>query len=82
VAAVLWRPHLWATAATQAVRLAAPGWWRRPPFVPLPDPEYVRFRLLTQYGGEALDRASGRLEPRDVVEYLEWCRTVAPGPRR
>ena len=25
----------------QLFRLAAPGWWRRPPFVPLPDPAYL-----------------------------------------
>ena len=53
---------------TQLIRLAAPGWWRRPPFVPLPDPAYLRFRLETAYGD---DREP---EPADVITYLHWCR--------
>jgi hypothetical protein len=68
--AVLSRPGLWPTALRQARRLVAPGWWRRPPFLPRPDPEYLRFRLETQYG------AGGRFEPADVVAYLEWCRAM------
>jgi hypothetical protein len=68
---VLARPHLWATALRQAGRLARPGWWRRPPFLPRPDPRYLEFRFETQYGGD------GRADPRDVVTYLEWCRAMA-----
>lgn len=67
-AAVARHPGLWATAASQAFRLAAPGWWRRTPFLPLPDPDYLRFRLETQYGSDADP------EPADVVTYLHWCR--------
>lgn len=67
--AVVRRPGLWATAIRQARRTAPPGWWRRPPFLPLPSGEYLRFRLLTQYG-DARARPSGR----DVVSYLEWCK--------
>jgi len=67
-AAVLMRPSLWAIAVVQLFRLAAPGWWRRPPFVPRPDPEYLAFRLHTAYGD---DRPP---EPRDVVTYLHWCK--------
>jgi hypothetical protein len=63
------RPHLWPTAAGQVLRLAAPGWWRRAPFLPLPTPEYLRFRMVTQYGD-----ADHQPEPSDVVSYLEWCR--------
>lgn len=48
--------------------MVAPRWWARPPFLPLPDRGYVRFRLVTAYG------ATGRPEARDLVEYLEWCR--------
>jgi hypothetical protein len=64
-------PRLWATAGRQVLRLARPGWWRRSPFLPLPDPEYLHFRLETQYG------PSGAPRPEDVVDYLEWCRTGA-----
>ena len=46
------------------------GWWRRAPFLPLPDPAYLRFRLETQYGG---DREP---DPADLVTYLHWCRSV------
>jgi hypothetical protein len=66
--AVARRPALWPTAVVQLFRLAAPGWWRRRPFVPLPDRAYLRFRLETAYGD---DRDP---EPADVVTYLHWCR--------
>jgi len=72
--AVARRPDLWPVAVTQAARLARPRWWAHPPFLPLPDPEYVRFRLETQYGAAA---AGDGFAPRDVVAYLEWCRDVA-----
>ena len=62
-------PSLWGTAVGQVVRLARPRWWRRWPPLPSPVPEYVRFRLQTQYGDP--DREP---EPADVVTYLRWCR--------
>ncbi len=68
--AVARHPSLWATGARQALVLAGPGWWRRPPFLPLPAPDYLRFRLETAYGGLG-DRP---IEPRDLVAYLRWCR--------
>ena len=67
--AVARRPPLWPTALRQLRRLAEPGWWRRPPFLPLPPREYLRFRSVTQYGD-----SSHRPEPGDVLNYLEWCR--------
>jgi hypothetical protein len=66
---VLARPSLWWTALRQALRLARPRWWASPPFLPVPDPEYLRFRFETQYG------AAGGPDPRDLVAYLEWCRS-------
>ncbi len=62
------RPSLWGTAVRQVFRLAPPGWWRRRPFLPLPDPAYLGFRLETAYGDH---RAP---EPQDIVTYLHWCR--------
>ena len=50
-------------------RTAAPGWWRRPPFLPVPTAEYLHFRMVTQYG--ETDRPP---HPGDVVDYLAWCR--------
>jgi hypothetical protein len=67
------RPDLWVTAVAQAGRLARPRWWRHRPFLPLPDPDYVRFRLETQYGRDA--PADG-VAADDVVTYLAWCRDV------
>ena len=67
--AVLRRPDLWLTAVRQLAVLATPGWWRRAPRLPLPDPDYLRFRLQTAYGDA--DRPP---EPHDVVTYLHWCR--------
>ncbi len=66
--AVLRHPTLWLVAVGQLLRMARPGWWRRPPFLPTPDPSYVAFRLETMYGAGA-DPAPG-----DVVTYLRWCR--------
>jgi len=70
---LLLRPGLWWTAMRQLLRLAAPGWWRRPPFVPRPEPEHLRFRLETAYGtgGDRCVRAP------DLLAYLEWCRNRA-----
>ena len=69
--AVLARPWLWWTALRQLVRMTPPGWWRRPPFLPVPDRAYLRFRLETAYGPR------GTLEPADLVEYLAWVRRGA-----
>ena len=65
---MLRHPGLWHTAVGQGLRIARPGWWRRRPFLPLPDPEYVRFRLQTAYG------TGGEPAAEDVVAYLHWCR--------
>jgi hypothetical protein len=68
VAIVLMHPSLWPTALRQSARMARLGWWRRPPFLPIPDAAYLRFRLETQYG------AGGTPDPADVLVYLRWCR--------
>jgi len=76
-AAIAVRPRLWPVAAGQLVRLAAPGWWRRWPPVPAPDPGYLRFRLQTQYGDPGREPA-----PADLVAYLDWCRGFRRAARR
>ncbi|HZQ29047.1 MAG TPA: hypothetical protein VFA94_15225 [Acidimicrobiales bacterium] len=63
------RPWLWPVAVVQLFALAPRGWWRRRPFLPLPDPDYLAFRLQTMYGD-----TTHQPEPGDVVAYLEWCR--------
>lgn len=45
------------------------GWYRRPPFLPLPDPTYLRWRMYTAYGDEAA------VPPvRDVIGFARWRR--------
>jgi hypothetical protein len=66
---VVRHPRLWPVAVGQWRRLTPRGWWRRAPFLPVPAPEYVRFRLVTQYGGTQ-HAPSGQ----DVLHYLAWCR--------
>ncbi|MGO8824662.1 MAG: hypothetical protein ACLQU9_05415 [Acidimicrobiales bacterium] len=73
--AVLPRPALWWAAAGALRRLARPGWWHRPPFVPLPGEGYWRFRLVTAYGGDGEAEA---LTSSDVVAYLRWCQRSRP----
>ncbi|GIU88031.1 MAG: hypothetical protein KatS3mg009_2546 [Acidimicrobiia bacterium] len=66
------RPALVWSGARLLVGAAPPGWWRRPPFVPRPDPGYLRFRVETAYGGGG----AVPVRARDVVAYLEWCRAA------
>ncbi len=70
--AVLARPALWGAGISTLARLAPPGWWRRWPPLPVPDPDYLRFRMATQYGDPGHEP-----EPADLVAYLEWCRSYS-----
>lgn len=69
VGAVAAHPSLWATAARQWRRTTPRGWWRRRPFLPVPSGEYLRFRLVTQYGSYDHPVAAD-----DVLNYLAWCK--------
>lgn len=70
--ALVTRPGLWPTAFAQMRRFAPDRWWRRPPFLPLPDSGLIRFRATTQYGDP--DRVP---DPDDVITWLRWCRSEA-----
>jgi hypothetical protein len=52
-------------------RFRARGWYRRPPFLPLPPEEYIRWRMYTAYGNEAAVPS-----PRDVIRFARWRREV------
>lgn len=69
VAAVAVRPGLWGTALRQLRLLARPSWWRNAPYLPVPDSDYLRFRLQTAYGDPDRDP-----EAADIVTYLHWCK--------
>jgi hypothetical protein len=43
------------------------GWWRRPPFLPLPARDYLRWRMHTAYGDDAFVPPA-----EDVVRYARW----------
>lgn len=44
-------------------------WWRRAPFLPLPDREYLRWRMYTAYGSE-----DAVPPPLDVIRFARWRR--------
>jgi hypothetical protein len=69
--AIVSRPGLWRTAVRQSRRMARRNWWSRAPFLPLPGPGYLSFRMETQYGDGA-----HRPDPQDVIHYLSWCRQM------
>ena len=44
-------------------------WWRRAPFLPMPDREYLRWRMYTAYGDESA------IPPvEDVIGFARWRR--------
>lgn len=73
--AVAARPSLWGAALRQARTLAPTGWWRRPPFLPVPDRAWMRFRLVTAYGDP-----DGPIDTDDLLTWLRWSDTVRPAP--
>jgi hypothetical protein len=74
VRAVARHPRLWPAAVRQVRVLAPPGWWRRPPFLPVPDRDWLAFRLTTAYGAP-----DAPIVAEDLVTWLAWSGTVRPG---
>lgn len=44
-------------------------WWSRPPFLPVPDREYLRWRMYTAYADEAAVPPA-----QDVIRFARWRR--------
>jgi hypothetical protein len=44
-------------------------WWTKAPFLPLPDREYLRWRMYTAYGDE-----NAVPPPGDVIGFARWRR--------
>lgn len=61
------RPSTAAALLGVAWRFRRRGWLTRFPFLPLPDREYVRWRMLTAYGSEDVVPPAA-----DVVRYARW----------
>ena len=69
VLAVAKRPRIWGEALRASAAMARRNWWRTPPFLPVPDREYVSWRIATAYGSSDTTPS-----PDDLVAYLEWRR--------
>jgi hypothetical protein len=64
------RPRLALDLMRVTWRFRSSGWYRRFPFLPLPDPTYVRWRMYTAFGDyNALPSAT------DVERYARWAGT-------
>jgi hypothetical protein len=63
------RPRLALDLVRTAWAFRRRDWYRRPPFLPLPDPTYLRWRMYTAYADEqAIPPAD------DVVRFARWRR--------
>lgn len=64
-------PVLAIESARLALATTRPGWFRRSPFLPRPEPTYRDWRLATAYG-----RSDTEPSTKEMVEYLQWRRTL------
>jgi len=55
-------------------RLRARGWWRRAPFLPLPDRSYWNFRMMTATGS-----TNGPMSADDIIHAAQWSRRQRVG---
>ena len=73
--AIARRPRLWRPALRQARVLVPERWWRRRPFLPLPDRDWLRFRMTTAYGDP-----DAPIDVDDLLTWLAWTDTARPAP--
>ena len=71
VRVVIRHPVLAVEAVRLALSVAPPGWMGSAPFVPLPEPGYRKWRLVTAYG-----RDDCLPSPAEMVEFLRWRRRL------
>lgn len=65
------RPRLALDLIAAAWAFRRRGWWASPPFLPLPDRAYLRWRMYTAYGDE------DAIPPlRDVERFARWRREL------
>jgi hypothetical protein len=62
-------PRLAIDLARLAWSFRARDWYRRPPFLPLPPRDYMRWRMLTAYGDE-----DAVPTVQEVVRFARWRR--------
>ncbi|MFP4623432.1 MAG: hypothetical protein ACLFRX_04565 [Gemmatimonadota bacterium] len=63
----LTRPAVLVAMVRAAWRFRARGWWKRPPFLPVPPREYLEWRMHTAYGEGGRSPA-----PVELRRYLRW----------
>lgn len=73
-ALLLRRPLLLGPLLHAAWRFRARGWYRRPPFLPLPPRSYLEWRLETAFGASDALPSPGQTE-----RYLRWTRRASRG---
>lgn len=64
---LLRRPALIPAALNAALSLAPRQWWKKAPYLPIPDDGFVRFRQATANGDP-----NSPIELEDFLEWLEW----------
>jgi hypothetical protein len=69
------RPRLIPLLLGAAWRFRRRGWYKRPPFLPLPAADYMRWRLHTAFGHEAAQPSMDELEA-----YLRWAAAMSKKP--
>ena len=57
----------WPEAVRAGWAMRRGRWWAQPPFLPLPERDYVNWRAATAYGSEQTDATA-----QDLVSYLGW----------
>ena len=57
-----------------AWRLRRQHWWKRAPFLPIPDREYWAFRVATAYG-----ESDAAIDINDAVAAARWSVRHRPG---
>lgn len=63
------RPRLALDLLRLAWSFRSRDWYRRPPFLPIPPREYLRWRMFTAYGDE-----SAVPPVEDIVRFARWRR--------
>lgn len=64
-------PRVAADLLSLAWAMRRRGWWKVPPFLPLPPAEYLKWRLYTAYGDE------NAVPPKqDVLRMARWRRNL------
>jgi len=63
------RPRLAVDLLRLAWSFRARDWYRRPPFVPIPPRDYMRWRMFTAHGDEQAIQ-----DVDDVVNFARWRR--------